>query len=76
MEPFCTFQVPKLVEESIVSLLLESFDHSVQVPLADVPQDLFTRISHLDVDNLLPGLDCSSKLRVDALTDKNRFDHG
>ena len=69
------FQIPELVKQGIVLLLLESLNHRVQVSFAKMPWHTITLISDFDVDDLLSSLNSSSKLRVNALADQNDFNH-
>lgn len=56
VEALGSLQVPELIEECIVLLLLEGFDDSIQVSFAHVAWCLLNKVPHLDIDDLLPGL--------------------
>lgn len=75
VEALSTLQVPKLVEKGVVSLSFESLNHSVEVALTHKAVHLLAVVSNLDIDDLLSVLDGPRQLGVDALADKNNFDH-
>jgi len=56
METLGPLQVPELVEERVVFLLLERLNHCVQVALTNSPTRLLSVINYLDVDDLLAEL--------------------
>ena len=53
---FGPLQVPKLVEEGVVSLLLKSLDHGVQIAFGFKSFHLIAMIVHFDVNYFLSGL--------------------
>ena len=76
LETLSSLEIPELVKQGIVLLLLKRFDNSVQVALAHMAKYLLARVPDLDIDDLLSCLDSSCKLRVYAFTDKDHFNHG
>ena len=57
-----SLQIPELVEESIVSLLLKSLHNRVQILLRLKALHFLTVIEHLDVDYFGSSLNHSHKL--------------
>ena len=76
MEELSSLQVPKLVEEGIVLVLLKCLQHDGKVTLAICAIYVLVEVSHFNVYDSSAILDGSRKVRVDTLTDQDHFYDG